>query len=70
MITWIIIKLRNAAIVLQYERSNQIQQFKFLSFDEAEAKVGSKHDCHNCHNSSLDITLDKTKRWVIVKAEL
>ena len=68
-----IIKLRNTAIVVanvQYERSNQIQQFKFLSFDEAEAKVGSKHDCHNCHNSSLDITSDKTKRWVIVNAEL
>ena len=68
-----IIKLRNTTIVVanvQYERSNQIQQFKFLSFDEAEAKVGSKHDCHNCHNSSLDITSDKTKRWVIVNAEL
>ena len=68
-----IIKLINTTIVVanvQYERSNQIQQFKFLSFDEAEAKVGSKHDCHNCHNSSLDITSDKTKRWVIVNAEL
>ena len=68
-----IIKLRNTTIVVanvQYERSNQIQQFKFLSFDDAEAKVGSNHDCHNCHNSSLDITLDKTKRWVIVNAEL
>ena len=72
MITWIIIKLRNTTIVmgnaLQYERSNQIQQFK--SFAEPEAEVGSGHDCHHCHNSSLDITLDKTKRWVIVKAEL
>ena len=66
-----IIKLRKTTIVVanvQYERSNQIQQFK--SFAEPEAEVGSGHDCHHCHNSSLDITLDKTKRWVIVKAEL
>ena len=60
MITWIIIKLRNATIVLQYELSNQIQQFK--SFAEPKAEVGSSHDCHHCHNSSLDINPGQNKK--------